>query len=463
MLEAWHLPGLEGAPVDWLEGRSRAGTSFRAPSLSGSDASAVARAVQSAALEARNSLTTDEVIESIARAAAGLCGDGPQALAAAELLHAELGWDERMARATLEGMARGWTRTALGELVEREVGGTVWLDGFEVDGTWMGPGQRSRRAVGPPLILQVLAGNVPGVAITATIRALVARSGVLCKLAEGEPGLLPLFARLLAAENASLGRCIAATWWPGASFPAAWREWIHRSGATVVYGGDAPIEAVRRSLPAHNRLIVYGPRTGLAVLLPDARPGAAADLARDVCAYDQQGCVSPRLAYVVAGDAEPFARNLAAAMAERTRDHPPPIPSDSEAVAIREARASFEFGGYADGRSGVLAPGDSLAWTVLYGETATARTEALPRVVSVHPVKDLAHLETVLRPLAGRIQAIGYAGRDGAESLADLGARLGVSRVAPLGTIAWPPADWRHDGRHQLLPLLNWTDFETGP
>jgi acyl-CoA reductase-like NAD-dependent aldehyde dehydrogenase len=448
--------------MEWLEGRSRAGASFRAPALSGSDASSVARAVRSAALEARGSLTTDRVIDSIAEAADGLRGDGPAAQAARELLHAELGWDAGLAGATLEGMARNWTRTALRDLVEKELGSAKWLDGFEVDETWTGPGQRRRRAVGPPLILQVLAGNVPGVAITATIRALVARSGVLCKLPEGEPGLLPLFARLLAAVDASLGRCVAATWWPGASFPAAWREWTHRAGATVVYGGDATLEAVRRSLPAHSRLIAYGPRMGLAVLLADARPGAAADLARDVFAYDQQGCVSPRLAYVVGGDAGPFARNLAAAMAERARDRPPPIPSDSEAVAIREARAAYEFGGYADGRSGVLAPGDSLAWTVLYGETATAKTEALPRVVSVHPVDDLDHLETVMRPLEGRIQAIGYAGRDGAESLADLGARLGASRVAPLGTIAWPPADWRHDGRHQLLPLLNWTDFEIG-
>jgi hypothetical protein len=76
-------------------------------------------------------------------------------------------------------------------------------------------------------------------------------------------------------------------------------------------------------------------------------------------------------------------------------------------------------------------------------------------------VEDLAQLETVLRPLEGRIQAIGYAGREGAQDLADLGARLGASRVAPLGAMAWPPHDWRHDGRYQLLPLVNWTDFET--
>ena len=62
--------------------------------------------------------------------------------------------------------------------------------------------------------------------------------------------------------------------------------------------------------------------------------------------------------------------------------------------------------------------------------------------------------------LEGRIQAIGYAGSDGLGALAAAASRLGVSRVAPLGSMAWPPPDWRHEGKHQLLPLINWTDLE---
>jgi hypothetical protein len=81
-------------------------------------------------------------------------------------------------------------------------------------------------------------------------------------------------------------------------------------------------------------------------------------------------------------------------------------------------------------------------------------------VVWVHQVPDLESLEEVLRPLEGRIQTLGYSGSEGLQKLAALAARLGVSRIAPFGTVAWPPADWRHEGRHQLLPLLNWTDLE---
>ena len=88
------------------------------------------------------------------------------------------------------------------------------------------------------------------------------------------------------------------------------------------------------------------------------------------------------------------------------------------------------------------------------------RAEALPRLVWVCAIEDLAELARRLDPARRRIQAIGYAGSRGVERLADLAARDGVSRLSPFGTVAWPPADWRHDARHQLLPLLEWTDWE---
>jgi acyl-CoA reductase-like NAD-dependent aldehyde dehydrogenase len=460
MLEAWHLPGLTDFAGEWLEGHTRDGAVFRAPALSAAQAADVAVSVREAAHEARATRDTAQVIDTISAAAIALAGGGPHGIAARELLKAELGWDDRLVRETLDGMARAWTAEALTGIVEQEMGGLEVLDGFVPDPHWKAAGQRRRRALGPSLVLQVLAGNVPGVAITATLRALIVRSGVLCKLPEGEPGILPLFARVLSGMDPLMGRCVAATWWPGASFPAAWREWAKRAGTAVVYGGASTVEAVRSSVPADTRVVAYGPKTGVAVVLADRARGAARGLARDVCAYDQQGCVSPRLVFVVGDSAEPFVDELAAALDEQTRKHPPPHPTTEEAVSIRAARAGFEFGGYEHGRSAVKSPGDSLAWTILVSETADARIEPLPRTVWVHPVPNVHALEDLLRPLEGRIQTLGYSGTEGLRELAAIATRLGVSRVAPFGSVAWPPPDWRHEGRHQLLPLVNWTDFE---
>ena len=80
------------------------------------------------------------------------------------------------------------------------------------------------------------------------------------------------------------------------------------------------VEAVRASLPADTDLVSYGPKTGVAVVLPEASAGAARELARDICAYDQQGCVSPRLVYVVGESTRPFRRRpWQSALAEHTR------------------------------------------------------------------------------------------------------------------------------------------------
>lgn len=459
MLEPWYLPGLEGR-TEWREGRTAAGLGFRVPLLDGAVAGRLGDAVRVAALRARRELTTQQVIRAVAAAAGRLAGDGPEGAAARQLLNQELGWGELLARDTLQAMSLSWTEEALGQLVEAEVRPPGALDGFARDMGWKGPGARWRRAAGPPVMLQVLAGNVPGVAITATVRSLLARSGVLCKVAEAEPGLLPMFARLLAEEEPLLGRAVAVTWWPGSEFSAAGSAWTALTGRVVVYGGAQAVEGVRKAVPAEVDVVAYGPRTGIGVILPGAEGGAEL-LARDVWAYDQQGCVSPRLVYVAGGSAREFAGRLAGALATLAQRQPPPPPTDDEAVGIRALRAEYEFGGYGGMEASVESPGDELTWTVLASEQPGVRTEPVPRVVWVHRVESLEQLFHVLAPLEGRIQSLGYVGTDGIEQMAEEASRLGVSRIAPLGTVAWPPSDWRHEGRFQLLPLLNWTEFET--
>ncbi|MFO8174537.1 MAG: hypothetical protein R6T96_09665 [Longimicrobiales bacterium] len=44
--------------------------------------------------------------------------------------------------------------------------------------------------------------------------------------------------------------------------------------------------------------------------------------------------------------------------------------------------------------------------------------------------------------------------------MAEALAGLGVSRVAPLETMAWPTAWWHHDGTGPLRSLVRWTDLE---
>ncbi len=477
-IEAWHLPDApEVGPRAWHEAETPAGGRLRAPRLDRGLADRIAREVRESALAARSGRGLAEVIGAVSRVATRI-GDGDDALGAraAELLRRELAWPEELARETLAGMAAIWTESALWACVRRDLPDPAVLDGFRSEDSSF----RRRRAAGPPLVLTVHAGNVPGVAVTAAIRALLVRSGSLNRVSRDEPGLLPLFASALAREDPVLGRSIAVTWWPPNEPDPVAESWVKRSGKVVVYGGAEAISSLASTVPPGVELLPYGPKLGLAVVLPDAagdpaeRAGVAQALARDALAYEGRGCVTPRAVFVCGheGGDLALAPALADALAAETRRLPRPPLSASEASAIRAARAEAELAGVWVG-GGTPGTGDEpasggwwasdadLSWTVLPAGAGALAGDPLPGLVHVSGVRDLEELERRLSPMEGYVQAIGYGGAEGLARLADMASKLGVSRLAPLGTVAWPPADWHHDGRGGLLPLLRWTDWES--
>jgi hypothetical protein len=442
-----------------VDGAAASGHPFRVPRLDRVGAEAVAREVRAAAIAARCQLSTAEVATAASRAALRLTDpEDPAGADALAILAAELSWPDPLSRETLAGMARAWTREALISVVDRELGGPAALDGWTTSGSVALAGRR-RRAAGPPLLFVVHAGNVPGVTVTAALRGLLVRSGVLCRAPGSDPGLLASFARALAEEHPLLGRCLATTWWPS-THEAPWDVWVKRSGKVVVYGGATAVEGVRARVPAHVDLVAYGPRLGVAAVLPDAPlEETAAALARDVCAYEQRGCVSPRLVYAVGREERELGEALAGALEREVARMPRPEADAATAMAVRSARAEAEFAALAGKPVHLEASGETAAWTVVVGGDPL-RSDPLPRFVRVHAVGDVAELEHVLAPLEGRLQSVGYAGTAGLDALADAAARLGACRIAPVGSLAWPPPDWLHDGRPQLLPLLGWTEWE---
>ncbi len=468
----WHLPGYSGRPESWHEGTRPGGAPFRTPALTRADAAQVADTLRESVLRARAIRSVDQVIGAIDRVTTRL-GDADRGRREAlACLREGLGWEPPLAEETLDHMRRMWTREALDRLLRSELGNPRVLDAFVPDGDG-----RCRRASGLPLVLHILSGNVPGVAVTAIVRGLLVRSAVACKAAEDEPFLPALFARLLAEEDPELGSTVAVSWWPSVTEAPEWRAWSAAAEMAVVYGGAEAVRGVRDALPASTELLAYGPRIGVGVVLADAveSADAARDLARDVCAYEQRGCVSPRLVFVVSEVADAggrFASLLAAALEEETSRIPAPALAPEEAVAVRRLRAEHEFGAYGgEAHTTLLASEPDLRWTVVArragvvarkagGGESMQHLQVLPRVVFVQSIPGVAQLEGALDALQGTVQAIGYAGGPDAGAVAALGARAGACRVAPFGTIAWPPPDWRHDGRFQLLPLLRWTDWE---
>jgi hypothetical protein len=475
-IRAWHLPAtLDGSPTAILA--EQQGVRAHAPVLSTADIDQICGAL----LDARQRLTrlpVSRVMTACDVAARRLLDPAEPAHAEAlAALSAFSGFSPAMAEQLLHRAAQDWLEPALQQLVTVELGGTDAIDGFVHRST----GLRCR-AVAPPLGFHVFSGNVPGVSVTSMVRALLVRSAVFGKTAADEPVLAPLFARLLAEADPAVGACVAVTYWEGGDEDREAAVLGH-AGIVVHYGSAIAIESLRRRAPAAIRFVEHGPRISFAIVQvpgraakpaalaafevhaarPAGPPGAAEHLAAAVALFDQHGCVSPHLAYVVgsAEDAATVAGRAADAL-DRMQDALPRGRIDAaEAAAIRDMRTRAEFAAAA-GRKVRLWEGRDLTWTVILTDDPAFEGSCLNRTLLVKQADDIDQIIEHVRPFGPFLQTVGIDGFDGQERdhLAARMAEIGASRITPISAMPWPPMAWHHDGRGPLVELIRWVDLE---
>lgn len=387
--------------------------------------------------------------------------DEPERVHVLHSLRAISGFSDPMAAHVLDRIAQDWLAPSLERLLRDELGGHDAVETFV-----SAPDGRQVRAFAPPLGLHVFAGNVPGVGVTSIVRALLVRSAVIGKSAAAEPVLAAAFARLLADVDPELGSCVAVTYWRGGD-TALEDAVLARAGLVVHYGGSEAIAALRARAAPHVRFVEHGPRISFALI--NAASGAVLDddvpsqLARAVALFDQQGCVSPQLAYVIGHPAQ--AHELAAATAASLARLQVQLPrgriSPGEAAAIRELRTRAEFSAIA-GRGGALWAPPELHYSVVLSNDPAFEGTCLNRTLLVKHVPDVNNLLEVVAPFGSVLQTVGIAGFD-ADRLAPIAAALGeigVTRITTLARMPWPPPSWHHDGRGPLRELIRWVDLE---
>jgi hypothetical protein len=465
-VDAFHLPALEHPrTTTWSYGSPDAPLDIRTPHLTPAELGRQALALAASRDRYLAELPVAEIVATVDRVALRFQDpDDPLRRAAEGALPAVTSYSPPMIRMVLDRMAADWRAPRLRELLRREFGDPLVLDGFRPEPR----GGGLRAAFGPRLSVHVFSGNVPGVAVTSIIRSLLVKSATLGKAAIGEPLLAALFARGIAEADPELGACLAVTYWPGGD-EAMERAALEHADAVIVYGGAEAVASIRSRTPASARFLGYGPRVSLGVITREALAGdgarpAARAAAMDASTFDQQGCVSPHVFYVEAGgDLTPdaWAGLLADAMAAVEAELPRGTLAPGESSAIRQARGEAEF--LAAGTAGVRlhASAEGTAWTVIYDPRPGFVPSCLNRLVRVKPVATAEEAGSELAPLAGVLQTVGVAASP--ERTARIAAALaghGVSRVARVGEMAWPPPWWRHDGHPPLGELVRWAEVE---
>jgi hypothetical protein len=301
------------------------------------------------------------------------------------------------------------------------------------------------QALAPETILHIVSGNTPHAALQSLIRGLLLGSHNRVKLPSVGLHEVETFVRALPPALAA--RVELASELP--------ESWLHEAKAVVVFGSDATIAHFRAHTPAGMPFQAHGHRMSLGIVFDDPDFASVEAAARDVSLYNQQGCLSPHDLYV-AGDARAYAERLASAMEAFNRHTPRSAISMGETAALADLRASVAFRAASGEPLAIWQSADSTDWTVIYEEEPGFTPSPLNRVVFVKPLP--ADLAAALAPVRQWLGAIGI--WPATESNAARVARLGASRICPLGRMQFPPATWHAEGLPNLANLVSWVDFE---
>ncbi len=391
----------------------------------------------------------DETVETVAKAAAALRRRHAETLARvpqAEIVAAlsALGERWRDPGYHLRREAETWTEPFPFAMVQVSL--EALLSSLTPEALWaLIDAETVRGAVGYPVVGHVVAGNTPLLAWVSILRALLVRSASLVKLPSNAAARWAyVFQKSLTEIAPLLAENVYLAQWPGGTRDLDAALCAH-ADLVLAHGSDAALADLRALCPPGTPFAGYGHRVSFGLTLPGADWDAAAQgLARDILIYDQGGCLSPQVLYIVGdfSDAERFAAMLADALAETAIRFPLPVRAASAAGAVAEARAlAFMEDGAA------VWSDDSRRWTVIARPESKFRGSPTFGVVSVQPLAAPADLPEALASVAGRVQGCAVAGA--AESYLP-----GVPYLCAPGAMQAPPLGWRQDGRDVLRVLL---------
>ena len=378
--------------------------------------------------------------------------------AAVDAVVRESGLSRPMSSHVVRGMAWDWTSDRLLRVVREEFGDPPEVDGF----VERGPDARRIAAYGDAFAVHVASGSVPGVAATSLIRSLLVKTPVLVKPGAGDVALTVLFARALSEADSALADACAVSYWPGGQAEIE-NVVVPRADRLVIYGDDRTVAGLRSRAAPGAPVVVYGHRVGFSVVGPEAWDAEA--LAEAIGAFDQRGCVTTHQVFVI-GDADravEAAEEIADALADLQKRLPRGTPSGSEAAAVRQRVETAELRAAADDRVRVHG-GATIGWAVTVEPDPALEPGPTGRVVRVVAAKDAAQVALEVDRMRLHLQTAGHGGfTDGGADLAERLGRVGVTRVVPFASVAFPPGWWLHDGGGPLKALVRRVEWEPAP
>jgi len=354
------------------------------------------------------------------------------------------GMHARMVAEALKNSLPLLTEPALRDLQERELSCP--------DGTAI---------LSPKLVFHVLAGNLFLSGLESINHALLAGARSVVRCSSGDQHFAWAWVEVLSQVDAELARAVAVGYWPREDDHDT-RTACAAADLVIAFGSDTSVGAIRNLTPLGARFIAHGSKLSFAILTSSEIEDAPEDLARrlayDFSVYDQQGCLSPRAAFLQQcspGAMAVFQNTLVHSMRQLIDQLPRRELALADRAALARAREEALINSAVGGDARLLSsPSDP--FVVVQQPSSTYAPGCLDRFVDLRTFIDLGEVTSSLQPYRRYISTIGFAGATtGVGSLIE---SLAPSRVCPIGSMQLPPLGWTHDGR---LPLRDLVSFAT--
>lgn len=424
----------------------------------------VIQKVKQASAETLKSYSSAEVVNIIDRVIERLLDRSTSYRQMAErFLPIVTGYDKEIIRLGLTSYLKTFRKRELQRFLVEDLGNPLLLDDFQprVKGGFS-------KAFGPELITHIWSGNVPALPLWSFISGLLVKSGNIGKVPSAEPLFAGWFAHLIVEVEPKLADCFAVVWWKGGDKERE-DSLFQQTDIVVGYGGNASLQSLQRRMPITTRFLPFGHKISFGIVSKSSLDSRKAwqsihRAALDVIRYDQQGCYSPHIFYVQeGGNVSPreFARCLANELENFQRRYPRRDLSMEESVSLSSWRQKEELSMFGQPDKEVLG-NEMNDWTVVYEKDMNFAPSCLNRVIKVISFESIEDILPLIAPHRSLLQTVGIAANP--KELfqwAELLGKSGVTRITALGSMTSPEAGWHHDGRFNLLDLVNIVDIES--
>lgn len=312
------------------------------------------------------------------------------------------------------------------------------------------------KAVPVGTLLHVTAGNVFLSSIDSLIMGFLTKNLSILKVS-GQNKFFPMFfaQRLHDFDQKNvLADKFSIFYWKGGEEKI---EKLVKSKVDLImaWGGEEMLASYRKDLPAHVKLLDFGPKISLQVISKEGLKDkdlavVAQKIADDIIPWDQGACASPQNLYLEEGiDTDSLLSLVDAAFSKSKKRGS--LSEDEATEILKETYRGYYSELMEDGK--VLSSKESL---IHLEKNSSLRPSPLNRSLIVKTFRDQYELKELLRPFSFYLQSCSYLLNPSEKDsyLTNL-SMTGIKRFAPLGTITWGMEGAPHDGRFVLRELVS--------